>query len=106
MFETALKERDKKMIEQGASRKAIETVKKMLERGETKPETMEINKQEILMEIKSMFEEKLKERDKEMTEKGIKIGTLRIAGKMKDLCYSIEEIAKITALSTREIEKL
>ena len=37
MFETALKERDKKMIEQGiekgASKKAIETAKKMLEHG-------------------------------------------------------------------------
>jgi hypothetical protein len=59
----------------------------MLERGETKPETMEINKQEILMEIKSMLEEKLKERDKEMTEKGIKIGTLRIARKMRSLLF-------------------
>ena len=33
MFETALKERDKKMIEQGASKKAIETAKKMLGHG-------------------------------------------------------------------------
>jgi predicted transposase/invertase (TIGR01784 family) len=59
-----------------------------------------------LLEVKVMFETALKERDKKMIEQGIEQNTLKLAKKMKNLGYSLEEIAKITGLTTREIETL
>ena len=53
-----------------------------------------------------MFETALKERDKKMIEQGIEQNTLKLAKKMKDLGYSVEEIAKITGLSVQEINAL
>ena len=59
-----------------------------------------------LMEVKVMFETALKERDKKMIEQGIEQEKFELAKKMKDLGYSIEEISKVTGLSTDKIAKL
>ena len=57
-----------------------------------------------------MFETALRERDKKMIEQGIEQGIeqekFELAKKMKDLGYSIEEISKVTGLSTDKIAKL